>query len=489
LLFRLRGPRPVSREIALVYTASEESIPRIQKQLEPYFPKLIVPYTQETLAEDTVADTDCRVRQAMLQGGNTPSPTLLAYHRLNATSGRPEPTFPVAFDYSGPSGSYRSFSEGDLSEAPRNAFHDKVVLIAQAKGIDHYVQTPFGPMSLLEVQANILDSLWNGRNLTKTPRWLENVSSLVVIALSVAIILRLPLRLAWLPLAFLAGVWALLGSLLLGHAHVLMGIENPIVSIVASYLLLLGYKIKKQEEAYWQTQREIDYTRKVDEFKNNFISLFSHDLKTPIARIKAIVTLAQSETPPPTQALRDSLRNIDRASDDLARLIGDILKITKMESMALELERDVVDLNRMVELAAQRLKHLAEEKKIQFTFDLEPLFPVEGDPQLIQEVVLNLVENAIKYGACDSTVRVTTHEETGRVRVTIEDFGKGISAEELPRVTGKFYRGKNTLDGPPGSGLGLYLAKYFVELHKGELEIRSEPGKGTTVSFWLPMPV
>jgi signal transduction histidine kinase len=135
------------------------------------------------------------------------------------------------------------------------------------------------------------------------------------------------------------------------------------------------------------------------------------------------------------------------------------------------------------------LKFASEEKNIHFLLDLEPLFPIEGDPQLIQEIILNLVENAVKYGHAKSEVVIRTSEEKGRIRVSVKDQGEGIPADEIPRVIGKFYRGRSVRENSTGSGLGLYLAKYFVELHQGELELKSQQGKGTEVSFWLPSPV
>jgi signal transduction histidine kinase len=102
-------------------------------------------------------------------------------------------------------------------------------------------------------------------------------------------------------------------------------------------------------------------------------------------------------------------------------------------------------------------------------------------------VITNLVENAIKYSPPERKVIVRTTEEENKVRVSVLDEGPGIPAEELPRVTGKFYRGKLASEKTKGSGLGLYLSKYFVELHQGQLAIHSELGRGTQVDFWLPL--
>jgi signal transduction histidine kinase len=146
-----------------------------------------------------------------------------------------------------------------------------------------------------------------------------------------------------------------------------------------------------------------------------------------------------------------------------------------------------VDINRLVENAVQRLKFLFDQKDISIVQNLEPLFSMEGDPQLLLEVITNLLENAVKYSPPNSKVIVQTQESDSTVSVHVFDEGPGIPDEELPRVTSKFYRGKAANETTRGSGLGLYLAKYFVELHGGNLNIQSELGVGTHVSFTLPI--
>ncbi len=331
------------------------------------------------------------------------------------------------------------------------------------------------------------ETFFGGATIRFVPHWLATTLSVLTVLLAAYLVLRIPLKFAWLALAALAACWILVGIVLFS-LHWLVPLATPLLCILLTYLVLLGHKVRRQEADQWRLHQDAANARQIDEFKNNFVSLFSHDLKTPIARIKAVVQVALADSHEVPAKLQDALKNIDRASDDLGRLIGDILKVTKMESMALELQQDSVDLNRTVELAVARLKYAGEEKKIRFVLDLEPLFPIEGDPQLIQEIVINLAENGVKYGKPGSNVTIRTAEEAGRVRVTVTDEGQGIPAEELPRVTGKFFRGKAAAKNSSGSGLGLYLAKYFVEMHQGGLDIQSQEGRGTQVTFWLPSP-
>lgn len=154
--------------------------------------------------------------------------------------------------------------------------------------------------------------------------------------------------------------------------------------------------------------------------------------------------------------------------------------------MSLKASKEVLDLNRIVETSASDLKFLAEEKQIKIILNLEPLFSIEGDQKLIQEVVTNLIENALKYSPSQTEVLITTTETQSEVKVTIRDQGMGISQQDIPRVTEKFFRSSPAQDKTSGTGLGLYLANYFVRLHQGTLTIESELGIGTTVSFTLP---
>ena len=155
--------------------------------------------------------------------------------------------------------------------------------------------------------------------------------------------------------------------------------------------------------------------------------------------------------------------------------------------MSLETSKEVIDLNRLVETSAADLKFLADEKNIKITLDLEPLFSIEGDQKLIQEVIINLIENAIKYSLADTEVVIKTEETKNQVIVSIQDQGFGISPEDLPKVKEKFFRSPRVISQSQGTGLGLYLANYFVELHKGTLKIESQLGQGTKVTFSLPI--
>lgn len=436
-------------------------------------------------------DPDNTVRKTYLSYDSGESLALHINHRLELPPPQLSEGTPFWIDFRGPAGTYPLHNADDIlrqDSFPPGTFTDKVVLIgrksASASGT---FETPFGPISRLEIQANVIDTLLTKRQITWLPRWVGRVVAVAVIALSIFVLLRTSLAIAWILLVAIAFMMLASSLVLFSEAKIWLGIANPLFCIFGTHVLILGYTLRRQEEQQWHLRQQTHYLQEVDQFKNNFLSLFSHDLKTPIAKIRAIVSRLLSENPNLPAGVQEDLRSVDRTNDELARLISDILKVTKMESMNLDPLRDVIDLNRLVERAVQSLRFFAEQQKVELVLDLEPLFSFEGDPQLIQEVITNLVENAIKYTRPESKVIIRTLEENERVWVRVKDQGPGISTEELPRVTSKFYRGKEAQAKTKGTGLGLYLSKYFVELHGGQLQIESTVGVGTEVSFWLPL--
>jgi two-component system, OmpR family, phosphate regulon sensor histidine kinase PhoR len=456
--------------------------------------KLVPPPPHLTVEENygfsnIFPDSDHIVRSAHLVYSSGSSLALAAHRRLSLGPINRNLLDPLWIDYRGPSGSFPLYEARDVLEQPPTpgTFSDKIVLIGRESGHYSEFETPMGRMTKMEIQANILDTFFNRREIRILPRWFTLLCAAGAVMLSIGIILYLPLTVAWLFLLLQSLALVLLALLSLSFFKVWAGIANPIFCIFATHLLMLGYKLSRHEEEQWKIQQEAAYLKELDQFKNNFISLFSHDLKTPIAKIKAVTNRLLTEHPKLEPDVKESLKSIDRTNNELARFITDILKLTKMESMSLEPNKEVIDLNRLVEQAVQRLKFLADEKNITIVLDLEPLFSMEGDQQLILEVITNLVENAIKYSPTHRRIVVQTGEENQEVRVSIIDEGEGIPADEIPRVTGKFYRGREASQKAKGSGLGLYLSKYFVELHRGRLAIQSEIGKGTNVSFWLPL--
>lgn len=434
-------------------------------------------------------DPDNVIRQAYLVRSSVDSLALKAHQLLGLKTPEGDLVLPIHVAFGGPSGAFPSFDAWDILEPnfDTNVLKDKILFIGREGSPWLDVETPFGKMSHLEVQANVVRTFLEDREIRYAGPFARTCFALISVIVSVFIVLFFPLSFAWFLLVLIALSFGVVSWASLVGLRVWIGLANPLLCILGTHLLLIGFKLSREEEQQWRIREEAKYLKEMDQFKNNFVSLFSHDLKTPIAKIKAITDRVLTENPDLPLKVSDGFQGIERANNELARLISDILRVTKMETMPLDPAREVLDINRLIESAVQRLRFLLDEKHITLVQDLEPLFSMEGDPQLLLEVITNLIENAIKYSPPQSKVVVQTRESQGKVTVTVKDQGPGIPPEELPRVTSKFYRGKTADKTTKGSGLGLYLAKYFVELHGGTLNIRSELQGGTEVSFTLPI--
>ncbi len=435
-------------------------------------------------------DGDNVIRQSYLFYSYGSSLALSAQKLVQSNPANRNLLEPIKIDFKGPAGSFPSYNAWDLFNADKintDEFKNKIILIGREGSPASDFNTPFGKMARLEIQANILDTFLNRREIKFLPKSYSLIGAAVALVISGFLVLYYPLTLSWILLALFCVFIFLFNLLIFSQFKLWLGFSNIITTVLGTHLILLGYTLRRQEESRWLLEQEAKYFKELDQFKNNFISLFSHDLKTPIAKIKAITNRLMTENRELPSSVTDSLKAIDRTGGDLARLISDILKITRLESMSLETSKEVIDLNRIVENSASDLRFLAEEKEIKLTLDLEPLFSIEGDQKLIQEVITNLIENAIKYSPNHTEVIIRTEESKDCVKVSVRDQGIGISKEDLPRVTEKFFRSPKVLEKTPGTGLGLYLANYFVRLHHGELEIQSELGHGTTVTFSLPI--
>lgn len=456
--------------------------------------RLVPPVKQLTLENNygfnnLFPDSDNVVRSARLVFSSGKSLALKAREYLTLPPTSKDLVPPMNIFYHGPAGTFESVEAWQIVEGTisKERFKNKILLVGQEGSPSRDFETPFGRMSRLEIHANILQTFLEDKAIFFSPPIFHKLLACFSVLVTVLLVLLLPLSWSWITLVLYASL--LVASAYFGLILFKMWISpaSSLFCIFGTHLLLIGFKIGRQEEKQWRIQEESRYLREMDQFKDNFVSLFSHDLKTPIAKIKAIIDRIKTSNQDLSAGIIEGLEGIERANGELSRLISDILRVTKMESMPIAPAKEVVDINRLVESAIQRLKLFFDEKHISLVRNLEPLFSMEGDPQLLQEVITNLLENAVKYSPPHSRVIIETKEDKGKVQVRVLDQGPGIPEEELPRVTSKFYRGKRVDKSTRGSGLGLYLAKYFVELHRGELKIQSREGEGTEVSFSLPI--
>lgn len=223
----------------------------------------------------------------------------------------------------------------------------------------------------------------------------------------------------------------------------------------------------------------------VEAFKMELTANVTHDLRTPLAAIKASVSgLLAGDIAYDPQQLRETLSVIEEETDRLQRRVSNLLSMARMESGAADLSEDWVDLSDVAASALEGLKALRGRREIRLTFSDElPL--VQGDYIQLQIAVRNLVENALLYSPPDQPIEVNVSANLGQVRVRVRDYGPGLMPDEFERVFDKFYRGRSVRR-IPGTGLGLPICRGIAEAHGGRLWAEHAPGGGVVFVLSLP---
>ncbi len=402
-------------------------------------------------------------------------------------------TQPQLIAYAGTAGTVPSCRLLDLFEKNRTcpSLTGKYVFLAPTPATvagGNLYHTPVGALSRAEVLANILLTAKEKSHFVPVKTWvLFFLVLLQAYGFGYMILKRPPER------QLLYAVVTLLGdALLITAALPFLGLQIPflpfVVGLLAAYFMFLWMKFGQEERRRWKAEKRAEYLRELDELKSNFLSLMSHDLKTPIAKVQALTERLNREASALGPAQKDILHAISRSNDELAQYIVSILNFQKIESQELRVQLKSNDINVLIEETVERLRELAEEKNILFEKELEPMFAAEFDEQLIRQVLTNLIDNAIKYNPAGTRVLIRSQDEGDFLAVSVEDNGAGIDDETKVRLFQKFSRKeKGTAERVKGTGLGLYLSKYFIELHGGTIGVESAPGKGTKFRFRLPV--
>lgn len=374
---------------------------------------------------------------------------------------------------------------------PEGFFKDKLVLVGTQyiSNTDDFALTPFNkeePKSpKLAIHANIIQALMTDRTLSPVPDVLTQVLSvLIAIVLSFFISRVQPTK------GLLITISLMLGTFLFGYfCFVGLGwwfkLSHMILGIFVVYYIWVPFRAIEEYQTRYAIQEEAKLLKQVDNLKQNFISLMSHDLKTPVAKIAGIADILrlQYDNTPQQAQLID---NVVQATKELNSFITSILDLTKIESQNLTLRKESKDVNKLIEGIVEKLRYEAEANMMSLELDLAPLYPIQVDAVLINRVVSNLVENALKYAGSGKTISIKTWDDPQWVYIEVNDNGVGIKPEDLHHIFDKFYRVKNdSTHAIKGSGLGLYLVKYFIELHSGTISAASELGVGTTFTVKL----
>jgi two-component system, OmpR family, phosphate regulon sensor histidine kinase PhoR len=246
---------------------------------------------------------------------------------------------------------------------------------------------------------------------------------------------------------------------------------------------------------------DVTNVRRVEQVRRDFIANISHELRTPLSSIKLIAETLSGGAVDDLVTARDFAGQIEREVDHLAQLVDELLELSMIESGEVQLHIEPTPPSQIVASVVQRMRPLADRNRIRLEELPGPggsdsMIRAAADPARLEQALVNLVHNAIKFSRPEGTVRVTWEVRPGHVRFSVKDVGIGIPASHLPRIFERFYkvdRSRARASETPGSelrtgsaGLGLAIVRHIAEAHNGSVGVDSEEGVGST--FWVDIP-
>ncbi|AXY26538.1 two-component sensor histidine kinase [Suicoccus acidiformans] len=225
--------------------------------------------------------------------------------------------------------------------------------------------------------------------------------------------------------------------------------------------------------------------RRNEMLQNDFISTISHEFKTPLTVIRGNAQLLK-DTDLAEDERQTALHNIIEASDRLSKLSGNILLLNKLEHQSVAIKRDAFRLDEQIRNTLVLLQQQWDEKDLELSLDL-PKTIFQGNEDLLDQLWMNLLENAIKYNRPGGMIEVRLTSSEASVHVLIRDTGYGFDTQNIQRIFDKFYQ-EDTSRADSGNGLGLSIAKQIIDLHGGHIEASSSKNVGSTFLITLPIP-
>ena len=257
-----------------------------------------------------------------------------------------------------------------------------------------------------------------------------------------------------------------------------------VLALIGVGMALLRRRLRLEQEAARSVRDEAERLEELEQIRSDFISNVSHDLRTPLTAARAGLGLVGTSA---TDRLRSDERelmdNVRRNIERLRMQIDNLLTYNQLEADTLRLERKSLDLRAVVVEAVPAVQSLIREKGQILEVNLPETLPTEGEPLRLEQVVVNLLENAHLYTPTGTRIQVHGRLTGDEVLLSVSDDGPGLPAEEREAIFGRFHRFSST---EGGSGLGLTIAREIIELHGGRIWVESRPGQGTTFRFAVP---
>jgi signal transduction histidine kinase len=347
--------------------------------------------------------------------------------------------------------------------------------------------TPAGRLSSFDVFLSVLGNFKENVSLTNANYLSQILLTLALVSLFMLFIYRFPIWLSGLVLAGAGLFYFVLALILFDQFRYVLPMSAPLIGLWLSYVLGMADQLERREKNQWALERETEFLRELDDLKNHFLSLVSHDLKTPIARIQSLLErLADLRHSGDAQQQDELVKKALSANSQLQRSIATLLLLNRIESRDFRIQKKPIDLVKLIEDSIKSSRELAAERNVQIVTELEPLFLIELDATLIREVIHNLVDNAIKYSPSDSHILIRcgdgdllselTPPQPG-VWFEVQDFGAGIDPKDRAKVLQRFFSTDAKKiphdQAVKGTGLGLYLSAFFAEKHSGRISVLS----------------
>lgn len=234
--------------------------------------------------------------------------------------------------------------------------------------------------------------------------------------------------------------------------------------------------------------RDMTEERKLDKLRKDFIANVSHELRTPISMLQGYSEAIVDDIAETEDEKKEMAKVIYDESLRMGRLVNELLDLARMEAGHIQLAMEEVELSSFIHRIVRKFQGMAKDNEINLNANIsEKAIHFTFDPDRIEQVLTNFIDNALRHTPKGGSVRLTITPEDKGIHIEVTDSGSGIPEEDLPFVFERFYKAdKARTRGRAGTGLGLSIAKNIIEAHRGHISVQSKPGHGTTFSFFIP---
>ena len=267
-------------------------------------------------------------------------------------------------------------------------------------------------------------------------------------------------------------------------------ISKPVDMNVLLLKVKTFYRIYEQSRALNLMQQklleEIEFRKEAERKKDEFISIASHELKTPMTSIKGYIQLLErSVDKNDTQTVKARLQKVQNQVEKLNLLVADLLDISKIESGKLKFNKKYFNFSKILDHIIEIMQQA--NPTVKFIRKGEIQSEIFGDEMRIEQVIINFITNAIKYAPESDEVHITSEQRGDEIYFSVRDFGIGIAKDHQLHIFDKFYRVEETSERFQGLGIGLYICREIIERHQGTIGINSKPGEGSEFYFNIPL--